>query len=109
MRCHERLELNDDVRVATQLELGLDEILARRQLELLEASDGGVGERLESEVGERGPSEQPECVAELLRPLGRTVAACLRDEPLEARDVDLVAVDLEGVAAWTRADDLPTE
>ena len=109
MRRHERLELNDDVRVATQLELGLDEILARRQLELLEASDGGVGERLESEVGERGPSEQPECVAELLRPLGRTVAACLRDEPLEARDVDLVAVDLEGVAAWTGADDLPTE
>ena len=59
MRRHERLELNDDVRVATQLELGLDEILARRQLELLEASDGGVGERLESEVGERGPRNNP--------------------------------------------------
>ena len=48
---HERLELTDDVAVATELEVGLDPFLEGDEAQLLQPPDLALRELLEGEVG----------------------------------------------------------
>jgi hypothetical protein len=102
--CDQDLELGDDVRVPAELELCVDEVLARRQLELLEPADLRRGERLVGEVGERRTAEQRQGGADQLRALLSARRASLCDELLEAGDVDLLRRDRQLVAAVARLD-----
>ena len=51
-------EVGHDVGVPADLQLGVHEVLARRELELLEPSDLGRRERLVGEVGQRRPEQR---------------------------------------------------
>ena len=94
----QRLELSDQLAVPAELDLVLDELLARVQAQLIEA--GGLADRegLGGEVGERGPAPQAERGAQrFLGLLGWLGSGCL-DEVLELLRVHLLCRDLEGVA-----------
>ena len=66
MLAHEFLELGNDVNVQTKGELGLDEFLAARDAQLLEAGDGGLCERLICEVSKWWAAPQDLGLAQLL-------------------------------------------
>ena len=92
----ERLELADQRRVASRLEVVRDAGLQRGEPSLVELRRGGLRERLVGEVGERRPAPEREGVAEPARVrLG---------EPLEALDVELVGLDADEVAGRTGHD-----
>ena len=55
--------------------------------------DLALRERLEREVRERGAAPERERLAEQARALGGAPSRARRDEPLEAAQVELVAVD----------------
>ena len=94
----EELELGDEVGVAPELELGVDQLLARREAELLEPRDLECRERLVGDVGERRAAPEPERLAEAPGALGDVGGrARLGAEPLEAAEVDLVGRDVEHV------------
>ena len=94
----ERVELADQLRVPARGEIGVDPLLERRPAQLLEPRDLGLRERLVGEVGERRAAPQRQ------RPPQRRGGAVgigalrLADELLEAREVELRPVDLQGVA-----------
>ncbi len=58
-----RLQLGDELGVAAQLELGVDEIRLGRRAQLLEPRHLEPGEGLVGEVGQRRPAPQPERLA----------------------------------------------
>src|SRR5213076_1345690 len=69
--CHESFELGHDLRVTTELELGLDQLLVGGGAELLEASDLDARERFEGEIGQGRPAPETKRLAqELCAPLG---------------------------------------
>ena len=57
---HERLQLADELGMPPGGEIGFDALLERRQPELLEPRDLGLGERLVGQVGERGAAPERE-------------------------------------------------
>ncbi len=107
----EALELGDELGVAAEGEVGVDPLLEHDRAELLEPRDLVLRERLVQEVGERGAAPERESVAE--RALGELGAAGVQcgaaviAQPLEAVDVDPVALELERIAGRARRDDRP--
>jgi hypothetical protein len=102
----ERLQLADDVRMATEGEVGVDAPLQRREPQLLESSDRRLGEGFVCEVGECGAAPERERRAELLgrdRRLGRPR---LFEETFESTQVELVRLDLEQIAGRPGEQDL---
>ena len=89
----DRLELSDELAVAPELEVGVDPRRERAQPQLLEAGDLRLGELLVGEVRERGPAPERERRTKALRAYGRLGASCLRDQPLEDREVQLLRLD----------------
>ena len=95
--------------MAAELQLGVDELLARAQLELFEPPDLGPRERLVREVGERRAAHERECLPQQRRTfLGRR-AARPADEPFEAGDVDLFGRQRQPVPRRLRRDRVPAE
>src|SRR5689334_24218624 len=93
-----------------QLELGLDQLLARRRAQLLEAGDLDHRERLECQVGQRRSAPQSERLVQKLRAdLGSPSFGGLRDEPLEPVQIDLIGGDVEHVAGRASANEVATE
>ena len=103
MAGHERLELADELAVAAEGEIGLDPLFERRELKLFEACDLGLCERFVGEVDKRGTAPEGECPPQLLRRLLvlslATRATRLLQHVAHAVRVELVALDLEDVAA----------
>ena len=87
----QRAQLRDQLGVTTEREVGVDAQLERLEPLLLERLDGGDGELLVGEVGERAAPPLAERCAQrpggLPRAAGRQVVAALRAQRLEARDV----------------------
>src|SRR6185503_12407001 len=103
---HERLELADEIRVPSELEVRVDPLLERRQVELLEPGPFESCERLVLELAERRASPESEPFAQLARRL-RAALLFPRDESigaqlLEAVEVDALACDVEPVAVPVR-------
>src|SRR4029450_11662862 len=67
----ERLELADDVAVPAELEIGLDPLFDRGELQLLEPPDLRLREVVEGELGECGAAPEGESFLELLAALAR--------------------------------------
>ena len=86
----ERLELADQRRVASRLEVVRDAGLQRGEPGLVELRCGGLREWLIGEVGERRPAPEREALAE---PIGVRLG-----EPLEALDIELVGLDADEIA-----------
>jgi len=108
--CHESFELGDDLRVATELELGLDQLLVGGRAELLETSDLDARERFEGEIGQgRPPPETERLAQEICAPLGIAALRRLRDEPLESAQIDLLRRNVEDVAGLARLEDVAPE
>src|SRR5215211_1662250 len=98
MLCDERLQLADQLRVPSELELGVDSLLDYTQAQLLETGDLALGEGVVGEVGQ-GPAA-PECerLGERIRGRLRVFAVRLGGKPLEAGEVEFVGLDAEQVA-----------
>ena len=94
----EHLDLRDELGVRSQLEIGRDPLLEHAQAQVLEPVDLRLREGLELEVGERGSPPQAERLAEQQRPLLRLGGASFPRESLEARQIELVGLELEDVA-----------
>jgi hypothetical protein len=103
------LQFADQLPGGAQLEVGVHPLLERGESRLLEAADLVAGERLEREVLERRPPPERERGAELLCPLARLGPACLRGEPLEARQVELLRVDAQEISGRLGDDQLRTD
>ena len=102
MPSDERLQLADQLGVAAEREVGLDALFERRQLQLVQARDLRLCERLVGEVGQGGAPPEGERPAQLLGgllrlPLGPS-APCLLEHALEAICVHLAGLDLEEIA-----------
>ena len=91
----ERLELRHELRMLPEREVGVDPPLDRQQVQLLEARDRRLRERLVGEIGERGPAPERERLAQQLGGRGGIGRAGLLDEALEAVDVELLGVEPE--------------
>ncbi len=82
----ERLELGHEVAAAAALELGVDQILPRRQAQLLQPPRLADADLVVGEVGERRAAPECERRGQLGRALLRRGGlTCLLDEPLEAQ------------------------
>src|SRR5262249_56843039 len=99
---HEPLELADELRVAAELEIGVDPLLEREYAQLLEARDLICRERFVREVRKRRAAPEAERLVQRLR-----VAPL--EKPLEALEVELAGLDLDGVAGGSRDDPLCAE
>ena len=62
----ERLQLADELGVAAEREVGLDPLFERRELQLVQARDLRLCERLVGEVGQGGTPPEGERPAQLL-------------------------------------------
>ena len=98
----ELLQLDDHLAVVTELELGLDPKLLRREALLLKAGDTCLGEAGEGNIGERRPAPQRQRVAKHAargeRIAGVERATGLRNELGEAITVQLTGPDLQAIA-----------
>jgi hypothetical protein len=99
-------ELRDDLGVTADRKFCGDPLLQRGEAQLLKPAGLALGERLESEIGQRRPSPERERIAQELRRFGvaTSLARCtpLPDEPLETCSVELVGLALDPVAACAR-------
>jgi hypothetical protein len=105
---HESLQLGDDLRVATELEVGVDPLLERRGAAVLELRPLGPGDRI-VEIGERWAAPEREGLAQ---PLGGNVGvAAVRflDELLEAFGIERAGLDAHQVARSLRDDRVAPE
>jgi hypothetical protein len=98
MRGDQALQLSDQRRVESLLEVYANASLESREPGLLEAGGLGPGERLEGEVGERRPAPQRERLARVTL-----------EQPLEAQHVELVLLHPDGVAGRAREDAVGAE
>ena len=103
----QRFELAHHVAVAAEREVGLDPRFERGQAELLEPRTLAAARTAPSELGQRGPAPERQRLAE---PVGRLLGIALRPAParasandaLEPGEVELVRLELEGVARRAR-------
>jgi hypothetical protein len=102
-------QLRDGVRVATELEVGVDPLLERREPCLLQTCDLVLGERLGRELDERGPPPAGERLAQLRRSLVRLGTARLLDEPLEALEVEASGLHVDDITGWPPLEDTVAE
>ena len=98
----ELLELLDDRVMPAQGEVGLDPLLERREVQLLEPGDVVLGKRLVGELGERRAAPEgesnPECLGSLVGIVGGECLAALLEQRPEAVEVELSRRDAELVA-----------
>ena len=86
---HKRLELRNDRRVASELEVELDPGLERRQAQLLEPADGCLDEGLVLEIRKRGPAPERKRLAQQRRRfVSPSFALCCCGQPLEPRQIE---------------------
>ena len=104
----ELLQLGDDVRVPSQLEVGVDSFFASRELQLLDPVSLRPRERVEAEVRERLSAKQRERLEQERAALLRRPAKRVRCESLEPVHVELSLFDAEAVAA-ARLDPVDSE
>ncbi len=106
MLCGERLQLADQLAVATERDVRLDAKLERGQANLLEPRDRGLGEALVAEVRERRAPPERERLAQPRGRVGRPAvceqAPSLVHQPLEPPEVQLVGVEPDRVAGRVR-------
>jgi hypothetical protein len=102
----EPLELGDQLGVAAEREVGFDALLERREPQLLQARDLGLRERLGRQVAERRAAPQGQRVAQEAGGHPGVGRAGLPEQPLEAVQVDLMALDGERIGARARDDRL---
>ena len=108
MLADQDLELLDHLGVAAERELRLDQLLQRRDPQVIQASDLREGKRLVGEVRQRIPAPQRQRLLE--RSDGRVGAvagklgAAPGEEPLEAVRVELLGIECQLVAALARDD-----
>jgi hypothetical protein len=105
----DRLQLADQVGVAAARQVGVDALLERGEPQLVQPCDLGLRERLVGEVGERRAAPQRERLAQLLGRAGGLRPARLAAQPLEQREVQLVALHVEHVAGRARGQPLGAE
>src|SRR5919106_1751896 len=99
---HERLELADQLHVPAELELVADPRVLDGEAKLLQLRDCRLCERLVREIRERRPAEErPRLAQELHSGLGAGSSRPLQEEAGALR-VDLVALDLQGIAGRLR-------
>ena len=102
----ERLQLADHARVAAEHELGIDAELERGQMELFETRDRCLRERRVGEVGQRWSAPQPkgfpQQVGGLLGIVARQRPISVRDQALEAPQVEPAGLDAQRVAGRVR-------
>ncbi len=99
MRAHERLQLADQLRVASIREIALDPLLDAREAKLLQTGDLGLGEALVGEVRQRLPPP-------LLERLLRLPAV---PQELETAEVELLRLDPQQIPARLRLQAVPAE
>jgi hypothetical protein len=109
MLADEYLELPDELDVASEIEVCLDAPLDRSQAQLFEAKDLGLREWLVREVGESRPAPDAERIAEQSRGLVGRGQPCLLDEPLEAKEVELVRLNPQDVAGHSGDDSVASD
>ena len=98
VRRDQRLELRDQLAIASQRQVRLDPILKRRQPRLLQPPDRGLRKRLVREISQRLPSPQPQRRA---KPLPRTLRISFGKRPptLGAQRLKPSDIDLPGPTA----------
>ena len=106
----EGLELADELGMAAELELGVDQLLPRRRAELLEPrhldaarTARARGRRAAARARARAPR------AGAPSALGVSTLGRLRHEPLEAVQVDLLGLDVQDVARLASANEIAAE
>ncbi len=109
MLANERLELRDEVGVSADRELRLGAFLEQCEVELLEARDLLLGERLVAELGERLAAPEGECLVEQLRPPRGLVRPGLVDEPPHPGYVQLLRLEAHEIARRPRLDHVRPE
>ena len=90
-----------------ELELGIDQLLVRDELQLLEAKCLVLRECLVRDVGERRASPQLERLAQHRRTVFELRFARLAESPLEDRSIELLGADAEHVAGRPRDQRIP--
>ena len=105
----EGLELADNMRLAAELELGLEAVLPGGKARLFEP--GGLGHHgvFELDVRQRRPAPERERLPQTHRPLLRSSVPGLSDAALEAVDVDRIPRDLQYVAGRARDEQVCAE
>src|SRR5438093_2112301 len=102
----ERLELADEIAVPPEQKVGFEPALKRVDPKLLEPRSLRRCERLRRELRGRRPTPQLERCAKaggcLLRSTGFETGPSLRNEALEAVQVELVRLELEGISGRAR-------
>ncbi len=109
MGCHEGLQLPDERRVPSELELCLDQVFLRRDAELVEPRSHDPGEVQLVEVGERGAAPELEPLAQQPRPRRRLRVPRLLQQPLEAVAVDGLSRHGKPVAGRLRHENVPPD
>ena len=98
----ERLELDDELLVASELEIGFDPLLLGGEAELVEARDLGLREVRVSELRQCGAAPERERLAQLLRrELGlaaRASAPCVLERVPKDVGIELTALEVEAVS-----------
>ncbi len=95
MLADQRLELADQVRVSAEREVGLDPLLERGEAQVLEPRGLRLRERLVCELRQRRPTPELECLAQELRGMLQVRLPRVRNERLEAQEIERVRLDRE--------------
>jgi hypothetical protein len=99
---HQRLQLTNQLGVATQGKLGLDRILHGGQAALLQPHHLPLAAGSQGDVGEGRPPPQPDCVAQQpCRPswiTGGQRGPTLSGQPLKAGKIELLGANVDQVA-----------
>ena len=103
----ECLELRHELGVLPEREVGVDPSLDRQQVQVLQAHDRRLRERLEGEIRKGRPAPEPERLAQQPGGCGGICRGSLLEEPLEAADVELLRVDPDDVAGRNGSEELP--
>ena len=104
----QRVDLSDDLGIAAESELGVDQLLDRADPQLAQPRGLALGERLVGEIAEHGPPPQRQRTLErrgrALGPARRKLGPALDDEPFEAVGVEALAIQPQLIAVVTRHD-----
>ncbi len=105
IRSSKRLELPDELRVATERELGVDPLDLGGQPQLAQARERVALRPLEDDVCQRRPPPEGECLRTQLDRLLELARAGFVDQPFELLDVEAAGFDPKLVTGRARHDD----
>lgn len=103
------LQLRDQLRAPSRLEIGVDAALDRAHVELVETCDLSLEPDLVGDVRERRASPEIEGVCKVLRPLLRRQRVRIAYELLEAAKIDRVCGDTKCVTPFPAHEHVRTE